>query len=106
MTSYALHPGALSDIEEIWAYIADDNLTAADGVVSEIFASCAALASFPNQGHWRDELAPRRVRFKTVRSYLIAYASDVAPIRILAVIHGRRHPNLIASTRQGRQAGW
>lgn len=30
MSSYALHPEALADIDEIWEYIAEHNIDAAD----------------------------------------------------------------------------
>ena len=30
MTGYAFHPGAFADLDEIWEYIAEDNVDAAD----------------------------------------------------------------------------
>ena len=38
MGGFKLSPEALSDIEEIWEYIANDNLDAADRVRDEIFS--------------------------------------------------------------------
>jgi plasmid stabilization system protein ParE len=37
MSGYALHPEALADIDEIWDYIAEHNIDAADRVVGDIF---------------------------------------------------------------------
>lgn len=31
MSSYAFHPEAVADLDEIWEYIAEDNIDAADG---------------------------------------------------------------------------
>jgi len=77
---YALHPEAYNDIDEIREYIADDNPDAADRVVTEIFDSIRALVLFPNQGCRRPNLTSRPLRFKTVREYVIAYASEKRPL--------------------------
>ena len=37
MNEFALHPEAYTDLDEIWEYIAGDNLDAADRVIEEIF---------------------------------------------------------------------
>jgi plasmid stabilization system protein ParE len=36
MSGFVLHPDALTDLEEIWEFIAADNLGAADRVLQEI----------------------------------------------------------------------
>jgi plasmid stabilization system protein ParE len=61
------------------------------------------LVSFPNQGHRRPDLTSRPLRFTVVREYLIAYALDEKPLWIIAVIHGRRSPRLIAGVLRGRE---
>ena len=72
--SYALHPEAFNDIDEIRAYIAEDNPDAADRMVTEIFDSIRGLVSFPQQGYRRPNLTSLPLRFKLVRQYVIAYA--------------------------------
>ena len=47
MTGYAFHPEALLDLDEIWDFIAKDNLDAADRVVAEF--SPPAMAFVFNQ---------------------------------------------------------
>ena len=37
------------------------------------------------------------MRFKRVRDYLIAYAPDQNPLWVLAVLHGRRSPRVMAA---------
>jgi plasmid stabilization system protein ParE len=46
-------------------------------------------------------LAARRVQ--RVRDYLIAYAPDEKPIVVLAVLHGRRSPRVMAAILRERQ---
>ncbi len=51
MNKFVLHPEAFADLDEIWEYIAADNLDAADRVVEEIYEAIGALVRFPHQGH-------------------------------------------------------
>lgn len=97
MSDYSLHPEALKDIEEIWEYIAQDNPEAAGRVVSEIFEALRALVPFPHQGYRRPDLTSRPLRFKRVRDYLIVYAPDEHPLWVVAVVHGRRSPRVMAA---------
>ena len=55
MSSYALHPAALADLDEIWGYIAEDNLDAADRVIADIHAILRSLAAAPHIGHRRPD---------------------------------------------------
>jgi plasmid stabilization system protein ParE len=102
MSGYALHPRAYDDLDEIREYIAYESPAAADRLVDEIFDSIQAVAAFPNAGHLRPDLTSRPLRFHIVREYLIAYAPR-QPLWIIAVLHGRRNPRLIASILQGRK---
>ena len=103
MTGYILHPEAFNDIDEIRAYIADDNPNAADRMVTEIFDAIRALVPFPQQGYRRPGLTSRPLRFKLVREYVIAYAPDQRPLSIMAVFHGRRSPRVMAAILRGRE---
>lgn len=71
--------------------------------MSEIFAAIRGLVSFPNQGHRRTDLSSRPLRFTLVREYLIAYAPEERPLWIVAVIHGRRNPRVMAAILRGRE---
>lgn len=42
MTGFVFHPEALADLEEIWEFIAADNLNAADRVIEEFFSAIRA----------------------------------------------------------------
>jgi plasmid stabilization system protein ParE len=58
MSGFALHPEAYDDIDEIRAYIADDNPDAADRMVNELFERIRLLTQFPNQGFRRANFTP------------------------------------------------
>jgi len=103
MIVYDFHPEALSDLDEIWEFIRSDNLDAADRVVAEILAAIAGVAPFPGQGHTRPDLTTRSLRFILVRQYLIAYAPEEKPLWVIAVMHGRRNPRVMASILKSRE---
>ena len=96
---FELHPGAGVDITDIWEFTAKDNPLAARRVREDI----RKLVPFPNQGHQRTDLTSRPLRFQTVRDYLIAYAPDEKPLVVLAVLHGRRSPRVMAAILRGRK---
>jgi plasmid stabilization system protein ParE len=107
MTGYDFHPEAALDLDEIWEFIAeanlDANLDAADRVIADILAALDKLLPFPNQGHKRPDLTSRALRFVLVREYLIAYAPDEKPLWVVAVLHGRRNPRVMAAILRGRE---
>jgi toxin ParE1/3/4 len=100
---FELHPAAAVDITDIWEFIAKDNLLAARRVREDILDAIRKLVRFPNQGHRRTDLTSRPLRFHTVRDYLIAYAPDEKPLVVLAVLHGRRSPRVMAAILRGRK---
>ncbi len=76
MSGFVLHPEANTDLDEIWEYIAADNLDAADRVLEEIYEAILSLVPFPGQGHNRPDFTSRPLRFHPVRDFLIAYAPE------------------------------
>lgn len=100
MSGYSLSPQAVEDLFEIWQYIAQDSENAANRVQSEFFETFVALARTPGQGHRRKNLTTKPVLFFAIYSYLIVYQADVNPIRILAVVHGRRNVKRVLKRRQ------
>lgn len=103
MTGYDFHPEAAIDLDEIWDFIAEDSLDAADRVVEDILARIDKLVPFPDQGHKRPDLTSRPLRFTVVHEYLIAYAPDEKPLWVFAVMHGRRSPRVMAAILRGRR---
>src|SRR5580693_7450130 len=103
MITYDFHPGVRRDLDEIWDFIAANNPAAADRLISEIVDAIDALVPFPGIGHRRRDLTSRPLRFILVREYLVAYAPDEKPIWVLAVMHGRRSPRVLAAILRGRE---
>jgi plasmid stabilization system protein ParE len=103
MTGYDFHPRAVNDLDEIWGFIAADNLDASDRVIGEILAAMEALVAFPDRGHERPDLTSRPLRFTLAGDYLIAYAPEERPLWILAAMHGRRNPRIMAAILRSRE---
>ena len=53
MSGFALQPKAYDDIDQIRAYIAEDNPDAGDRMVNEVFDRIRLLVRFPDQGFRR-----------------------------------------------------
>lgn len=103
MSQFVLHPEALEDIEEIWEFIAADNLIAADRFVEEIYKAIQSLARFPEMGFLRPDLTSRLIRFHPVGNFLIVYAPSEKPLLVVAVLHGRRNPRVVAALLRERK---
>jgi toxin ParE1/3/4 len=104
MTGYDFHPEALSDLDEIWNFIANDNPAAADQTITDVLTTIRKLVTFPHQGHLRPDLTSRPLRFTRVYDYLIAYAPDEQPLWVVAVIHGSRSPRVMAAILRSRES--
>jgi len=103
MSGFVLHPDALADLNEIWEFISADNPAAADRVIEGIHEAMRALVPFPEMGHRRSDLTSRPIRFHPVRDLLIAYAPNEKPLVVLAILHGRRNPRVMAALLRGRK---
>jgi plasmid stabilization system protein ParE len=101
--AYVLHPEVYGDLDEIYEYIDNFNHAAADRLLDEFLAAFDLLSHFPHQGFRRPDITSRPLRFKVVRSYLIAYLPDLEPLWIVAVVDGRRNPRVIAALLRGRE---
>ena len=82
---------AQGDLFEIWRRIAEDSLDLADRINGEFYDLFASLGRMPGQGHARKDLTMRPVLFFPLYSFLVVYQPDVKPIRIMAVLRGKRN---------------
>jgi len=81
---------ASRDIEDIIDQIADrQGFDAADRYLQQINAKCQTIASFPNIGRSRDELAPS-LRSLPIDDYLIFYRAIDNGVEIIRVVSGYR----------------
>ena len=90
MKRFILTPRARQDLNDIWDYIANDNIEAADRVIDALDNAMIKLAKNPGIGHRRDELTDKRHRFLLVYSYLIVYRHETKPLQIIRVLHAAR----------------
>jgi plasmid stabilization system protein ParE len=90
MKRFILTPRAKRDINDIWDYIANDNIQAADRVLDALENAILKLEKNPGIGHFREELADKRHRFFLVYSYLIVYRHETKPLQIIRVLHAAR----------------
>jgi toxin ParE1/3/4 len=90
MKRFVLTPRAEQDVNDIWEYIAADNLEAADRVLYALENAMIRLSKNPSMGHFREELADKRQRFFLVYSYLIVYRHEAKPLQIIRVLHAAR----------------
>ncbi|HYA17179.1 MAG TPA: type II toxin-antitoxin system RelE/ParE family toxin [Bryobacteraceae bacterium] len=91
--SFQLSPQAVEDIDEIWWFISQDDLNAANRVEGEIVAACRSLALHPLMGIRRPDITSLPVRFWTLPrypNYVIVYRPGTDPLQVIAVLHGRR----------------
>lgn len=87
-------PIAFDDMDEIFSYIAKDNVTTAEGLLEQISSGISMLSEFPNMGSvLSDEeynLVNNGYRFIVIHPYLVFYRIIDHNIIIHRILHGRR----------------
>lgn len=95
MSLYEVSAEAQEDLWDIWRRIAADSIDLADRVDREFQELFESLGRMPKQGHFRGDLTSRPVLFFPLYSFLVVYQHDVRPIRIMAVLRGKRNVSRI-----------
>jgi plasmid stabilization system protein ParE len=90
VSGYILSTAVEFDLDEIWEYIAADNVDAADRWIRKLFDAFEALGQSPGMGHRREVRTDYPVLFWPVGAYLIIYRAERRPIEIVAVTQGSR----------------
>ncbi|MGH9841251.1 MAG: type II toxin-antitoxin system RelE/ParE family toxin [Blastocatellia bacterium] len=90
MSDFFISPQARLDLIELWQFIAEEDVDAADRVIKEIHEAFLKVAEMPGIGHLREDLVDEPLRFWPVYSYLIIYLAEVDPLEIVRVLHSRR----------------
>lgn len=89
MATVSRRPLAALDILDIWDYIADEDITAADRWVDQLDSAFGRLATQPLMGRERPELAPD-LRSFPFRRYVIFYVPLPDGIDVVRVLHSAR----------------
>jgi toxin ParE1/3/4 len=89
MSRVLLAPEADADLWEIARYIARRNLPAAYRLVDTVYETAALLASHPELGRTRDELA-RGLRSFPIGPFVLFYRCTAQDIEIARILRGSR----------------
>ena len=87
---YYVSAEAQNDLFEIWARIAGASVSLANRIDDEFHQLFLSLGRTPGQGHTRKDLTRLPVLFFPLYSFLVVYQRDVQPVRIMAVLRGKR----------------
>ena len=90
MSRYVLSSEALLDLDEIWGYIAQDDIEAADRWIAKLLDACETLGRNPHIGHHRAEISDKSVLLWPVGAYLIIYRAYPDRTEIAGVTQGAR----------------
>jgi plasmid stabilization system protein ParE len=88
---YILSEDADLDLNDIWEYIAQDDIDAADRWISKLFDAFENLGRTPGMGHKREDLTASPVLFFNVGAYLIIYRVIRPTVEIVAITQGARN---------------
>jgi len=77
------------DLEDIWSYIAEDNIRAADSLYRRIHAKFHLLSETPDIGRLRPEIG-EDIRSFPVGNYVVFYKTVREGVYISRVLHGKR----------------
>ena len=89
MNQVRVSNAARSDLDEIWLYIAQDNIEAADRLIHAIVNRFPKLAAMPEMGRRREESAVH-LRSFSVGNHVIFYRLMTGGVEIVRVLHGAR----------------
>ena len=81
---------ARRDAHNVWLYIADDNMDAADALLEEFNRVLKILSTQPHMGEARPQLG-KFVRIFPVGAYLLIYEPIESGISLIRILHGARH---------------
>ena len=89
MKQIRVSPAAGAVLDQIWFYIAQDNVDAADKFIHAVVSRFPRLATMPELGRRREELSPG-LRSFPVGHYIIFYRPMENGVEIARVLHGAR----------------
>ena len=81
---------AEADLLELWLTIAEENLVAADESLDSIQSAVSLLATQPEMGRARPELADGLRSFPTRTPYIIFYVPDKDGLLVVRMLHHAR----------------
>ena len=99
---------AVTDGAEIWEFISDDSIDAADRLLDRLDSALDRLAEMPFIGRPRPDLGTG-LRSLAVGNYVIYYVPTDSTVEVVRVLHGARDVDALfcgdTTDRQGKPAG-
>lgn len=89
MPALIVSPLAEEDLEEIWSFVAERDVGAADRLIDQITSRFDHLLAYPEAGRARHELLVN-LRSLPVKRYVIFYQPTEDGVEIFRVLHGSR----------------
>jgi toxin ParE1/3/4 len=83
-------PRAEEDLQEIWLYIAAENVEAADRILDQIGVRLERLTEHPEMGPARPDIAAD-MRILPAENYLILYRLLDGIVEVVRIVDGRRN---------------
>ena len=81
---------ALQDLDDVWTYVARQNVTAADRLIDRLFDRFLLLAAHPASGELQSQLADGQYRRIVEGNYVVYYLPDNDGVTIVRVLHAAR----------------
>ncbi len=91
MSQVFYQPVAKADLIDVWLFIAEDNVVAADAYIDRLQQICVLIAENPLMGYDRTDIAEGVSSF-AVDDYVIYYELHNKGITVLRVWHAARDP--------------
>ena len=80
---------AVSDLEEIWTFIAQDSIRNADGFIDQLYKKCLEISELKSIGRRRDELSQGLVSIAH-KKYVIFFIHENDRIEIVRILRSSR----------------
>ena len=90
MAEFVLSRLAGQDLIDLWTFIAEDNIDAADAMVSSIEEATGRLAEMPGMGHTRKDLTSQDVLFWPVKFRIVIYRNR-EPLEVVRILSAYRN---------------
>ena len=90
MTEVVYTAAARADLLDIWFYLAEENLSAADNTLDSLEADAAMLSYQPLAGRERPELGSGVRSWPSSTPYILFYNVDSNRIIVIRVLHHAR----------------
>ena len=80
---------AVSDLEEIWIYIASHSIRNADSLIDQLYSKCIEISELSGIGRKRDELFPGILSL-AYKKHVIFFMRGKDRVEIVRILHGAR----------------